>query len=152
MTLIAILLYQAYLAIKAHNRIRPWLSLVCALGAFITLSSMMVRSFASLWGTPIWQDGAWQVSEVQTGLTILWTITAMILMFLANKKAMRVVWFAGMALLALVVAKLMMVDMSNTSAVLRVVSFIGAGLLILVIGYLAPLPPRAAHADTKSQD
>ena len=152
LTLIAILLYQAYLAIKAHNRIRPWLSLVCALGAFITLSSMMVRSFASLWGTPIWQDGAWQVSEVQTGLTILWTITAMILMFLANKKAMRVVWFAGMALLALVVAKLMMVDMSNTSAVLRVVSFIGAGLLILVIGYLAPLPPRAAHADTKSQD
>lgn len=74
---------------------------------------------------------------------------AMALMFLANKKAIRLVWFAGMALLALVVAKLVLIDMSNTSAVLRVVSFIGAGLLMLIIGYLAPLPPKAAQRNSK---
>lgn len=142
LTLISILLYQSYVALKVDTNYRTIVLVVCGLGAFVTVSSMLVRGFASVWGTPTWEHGAWSVSMVQTGLTILWTVIAMVLMFLANKKAIRLVWFAGIALLTIVVAKLVLIDMSNTSAVLRVVSFIGAGLLMLVIGYLAPLPPK----------
>ena len=142
LTLISILLYQSYVALKVDSNYRTIVSVACGLGAFVTVSSMLVRGFASVWGTPTWEHGAWSVSMVQTGLTILWTVIAMVLMFLANKKAIRLVWFAGIALLTIVVAKLLLIDMSNTSAVLRVVSFIGAGLLMLVIGYLAPLPPK----------
>jgi len=142
LTLISILLYQSYVALKVDSNYRTIVLVVCGLGAFVTVSSMLVRGFASVWGTPTWEHGAWSVSMVQTGLTILWTVIAMVLMFLANKKAIRLVWFAGIALLTIVVAKLVLIDMSNTSAVLRVVSFIGAGLLMLVIGYLAPLPPK----------
>ncbi|MCK6052827.1 DUF2339 domain-containing protein [Moraxella osloensis] len=142
LTLISILLYQSYVALKIDNTYRTIVLVACGLGAFVTVSSMLVRGFASVWGTPTWEQGAWSVSMVQTGLTILWTVIAMVLMFLANKKAIRLVWFAGIALLTMVVAKLLLIDMSNTSAVLRVVSFIGAGLLMLVIGYLAPLPPK----------
>lgn len=142
LTLISILLYQSYVALKVDSNYRTIVLVICGLGAFVTLSSMLVRGFASIWGTPTWEHGAWSVSMVQTGLTILWTVIAMVLMFLANKKAIRLVWFAGIALLTMVVAKLLLIDMSNTSAVLRVVSFIGAGLLMLVIGYLAPLPPK----------
>lgn len=142
LTLISILLYQSYVALKVDSNYRTIVSVACGLGAFVTVSSMLVRGFASVWGTPTWEHGAWSVSMVQTGLTILWTVIAMVLMFLANKKAIRLVWFAGIALLTIVVAKLVLIDMSNTSAVLRVVSFIGAGLLMLVIGYLAPLPPK----------
>lgn len=142
LTLISILLYQSYVALKVDSNYRTIVLVACGLGAFVTVSSMLVRGFASVWGTPTWERGAWSVSMVQTGLTILWTIIAMVLMFLANKKVIRLVWFAGIALLTMVVAKLLLIDMSNTSAVLRVVSFIGAGLLMLVIGYLAPLPPK----------
>ena len=142
LTLISILLYQSYVALKVDSNYRTIVLVICGLGAFVTVSSMLVRGFASVWGTPTWEHGAWSVSMVQTGLTILWTVIAMVLMFLANKKAIRLVWFAGIALLTMVVAKLVLIDMSNTSAVLRVVSFIGAGLLMLVIGYLAPLPPK----------
>lgn len=142
LTLISILLYQSYVALKVDSTYRTIVLVACGLGAFATVSSMLVRGFASVWGTPTWEHGAWSVSMVQTGLTILWTVIAMVLMFLANKKAIRLVWFAGIALLTMVVAKLVLIDMSNTSAVLRVVSFIGAGLLMLVIGYLAPLPPK----------
>lgn len=142
LTLISILLYQSYVALKVDTNYRTIVLVACGLGAFVTVSSMLVRGFASVWGTPTWEHGAWSVSMVQTGLTILWTVIAMVLMFLANKKAIRLVWFAGIALLTIVVAKLVLIDMSNTSAVLRVVSFIGAGLLMLVIGYLAPLPPK----------
>ncbi|MBW4009925.1 DUF2339 domain-containing protein [Moraxella osloensis] len=144
LTLISILLYQSYVALKVDSNYRTIVSVACGLGAFVTVSSMLVRGFASVWGTPTWEHGAWSVSMVQTGLTILWTVIAMVLMFLANKKAIRLVWFAGIALLTIVVAKLVLIDMSNTSAVLRVVSFIGAGLLMLVIGYLAPLPPKSS--------
>lgn len=144
LTLISILLYQSYVALKVDSNYRTIVLVACGLGAFVTVSSMLVRGFASVWGTPTWEHGAWSVSMVQTGLTILWTIIAMVLMFLANKKVIRLVWFAGIALLTMVVAKLLLIDMSNTSAVLRVVSFIGAGLLMLVIGYLAPLPPKVA--------
>ena len=144
LTLISILLYQSYVVLKVHTNYRTIVLVACGLGAFMTVSSMLVRGFASVWGTPTWEHGAWSVSMVQTGLTILWTVIAMVLMFLANKKAIRLVWFAGIALLTIVVAKLVLIDMSNTSAVLRVVSFIGAGLLMLVIGYLAPLPPKVA--------
>ena len=142
LTLISILLYQSYVALKVDSNYRTIVLVICGLGAFVTVSSMLVRGFASVWGTPTWEQGAWSVSMVQTGLTILWTVIAMLLMFLANKKAIRLVWFAGITLLTIVVAKLVLIDMSNTSAVLRVVSFIGAGLLMLVIGYLAPLPPK----------
>ena len=142
LTLISILLYQSYVALKVDSNYRTIVLVICGLGAFVTVSSMLVRGFASVWGTPTWEQGAWSVSMVQTGLTILWTVIAMVLMFLANKKAIRLVWFSGIALLTMVVAKLLLIDMSNTSAVLRVVSFIGAGLLMLVIGYLAPLPPK----------
>lgn len=144
LTLISILLYQSYVALKVDSNYRTIVLVICGLGAFMTVSSMLVRGFASVWGTPTWEHGAWSVSMVQTGLTILWTVIAMVLMFLANKKVIRLVWFAGIALLTMVVAKLLLIDMSNTSAVLRVVSFIGAGLLMLVIGYLAPLPPKVA--------
>lgn len=144
LTLISILLYQSYVALKVDTNYRTIVLVACGLGAFVTVSSMLVRGFASVWGTPTWEHGAWSVSIVQTGLTILWTVIAMVLTFLANKKAIRLVWFAGIALLTMVVAKLVLIDMSNTSAVLRVVSFIGAGLLMLVIGYLAPLPPKSS--------
>jgi len=40
-----------------------------------------------------------------------------------------------------VVAKLLLVDLSNVGAIARVISFIGAGLMMLLIGYIAPLPP-----------
>ena len=144
LTLISILLYQSYVALKVDSNYRTIVLVACGLGAFVTVSSILVRGFASVWGTPTWEQGAWSVSMIQTGLTILWTVIAMVLMFLANKKVIRLVWFAGIALLTIVVAKLVLIDMSNTSAVLRVVSFIGAGLLMLVIGYLAPLPPKVA--------
>jgi uncharacterized membrane protein len=46
--------------------------------------------------------------------------------------------------MAVVVAKLFLVDLGNTGTLARVVSFLGVGVLLLVVGYFAPVPPRAA--------
>jgi uncharacterized membrane protein len=43
--------------------------------------------------------------------------------------------------MAIVVAKLFFVDLSNIGGIERIVSFIGVGLLMLVVGYFSPVPP-----------
>jgi len=164
--LLAILVYIGYLAIVALGdkatlsnnskdkripALRRGLLALAALLAFATLTGMLIRAFAQYLGTHLLVDGGWQDGAVQTGLTILWSLLAMGLMFIASQRAYRTVWFVGVGLLALVVFKLVLIDMSSVGAILRVVSFIGAGLLMLVIGYLAPLPPKSSIEATKNE-
>jgi uncharacterized membrane protein len=78
---------------------------------------------------------------VQTSLTIFWTLLALGTMLLAARQHRRAAWLAGAALLAVVVAKLFLVDLSRIGSIERIVSFVGVGLLMLVVGYFSPLPP-----------
>ena len=57
------------------------------------------------------------------------------------RMARRPVWVAGTSWMAVVVAKLFVVDLRNLTALGRVVSFIVVGVLLLIVGYLAPVPP-----------
>lgn len=84
-----------------------------------------------------------QSTTLQAALTLMWTATALPLMVLANRRAIRPLWMIGAALLAVVVGKLFLVDLAALSGLPRVVAFLGVGGLLLVIGYLAPLPPAA---------
>ena len=111
-------------------------------------SSMLVRTLHAFIGTPLWTGGlydvtggAWNSEQVQTGLTILWTLIALVATIIASRYGQRTLWFMGIGLLGIVVLKLVLVDLSQTEAIWRVISFLGAGSLTLVIGYLAPLPP-----------
>ena len=79
---------------------------------------------------------------VQTGYAILWTLLALALMVVSHRRGLRPVWLAGAALLALVVVKLILIDLSNRGGGERIITFIGVGLLMLVVGYFAPLPPK----------
>ncbi|MFT0772735.1 DUF2339 domain-containing protein [Psychrobacter aquimaris] len=120
------------------------LLIVLGLISFWLTSSMLVRTLHAFIGTPLWNDyqgGAWQSEQVQTGLTILWTLLALVATIRASRYWQRALWFMGIGLLGIVVLKLVLVDLSQTEAIWRVISFLGAGSLILLIGYLAPLPP-----------
>lgn len=115
---------------------------VLGLIGFWVVSSMLVRTLHTYAGTPLWYRGAWDSEQVQTGLTIIWTLLALVATIIASRHWLRALWFMGIGLLGIVVLKLVAVDLSQTEAIWRVVSFIGAGSLILLIGYLAPLPPE----------
>ena len=129
------------------------LLIILGLISFWLISSMLVRTLHAFTGTPLWNDyqgGAWQSEQVQTGLTILWTLLALVATILASRYWQRALWFMGIGLLGIVVLKLVLVDLSQTEAIWRVISFLGAGSLILLIGYLAPLPPT--HEETENQN
>ncbi|MCI4430921.1 MAG: DUF2339 domain-containing protein [Burkholderiales bacterium] len=125
---------------------------VLGLTGFAWLNAMLVRAFHHFGDVPF-QIDAWVDSlAVQTGTTLLWTTTALVLMWLAARRAVRLPWMVGAALLAAVVMKLLLVDLSGSGTVTRIVSFIGVGVLMLVIGYVAPMPTlgSAKNADHAS--
>jgi uncharacterized membrane protein len=92
-------------------------------------------------------------ATAQTAFSLLWAITATVVMFLATRRHWRQAWVVGAGLLGLTVVKLFLVDLSSITTLNRIISFVGVGLLMLLIGYLAPLPPAkktASSTDTST--
>lgn len=137
----------AHAALFAHKQLPshwPWAVLGAA--GFVWLNAMLIRGFHHFGDVPFRLDAWLQSLAVQTGITLLWTATAFVLMWQSARRATRLPWMVGAGLLAAVVLKLLLVDLSGSGTVTRIVSFIGVGALMLVIGYVAPLPGRAALA------
>lgn len=84
----------------------------------------------------------WDDVYFQTGISILWSIIAIVLMLLSKRYINRSLWVAGFGLLILVVLKLFLVELANSGTIERIISFIVVGTLLLLIGYFVPLPPN----------
>ena len=126
--------------------LRPWIGLV----ALWVLSGGVAHAVHHLAGIPYTPDALFASTRFQAALSICWGLATLIAMWLANTRGLRPVWVAGAALLGLVVLKLFLVDLDGSGSVARIVSFIGVGVMMLAIGYLAPLPPRAAASGADS--
>lgn len=144
-TVVAYLISTHYLSIGQNQKLikdNNLLLKIAGLLGFWLLSSVLIRTLHAYLGTPLWYQGAWLDEQVQTALTIFWTLTALVLTIISSRYQKRFWWFMGVGLLGVVVLKLVVIDLSQTDTIWRVVSFLGAGSLILLIGYLAPLPPE----------
>ena len=119
---------------------RRWMLALAALG-FVALNTVWLR-VAHHFGGVAWNAPSLFASfVVQAGYSILWTLTALGLMVVANRRNLRAGWMAGAVLLGLTVLKLFVIDLSNRGGSERIVVFIAVGLLMLVVGYFAPVPP-----------
>ena len=78
----------------------------------------------------------------QASVSVVWSIIGISAMVFGARRQRREAWMAGAGLMAVVVAKLFLVDLGNTETVARIVSFIGVGVLLLVVGYFAPVPKQ----------
>ena len=112
-------------------------------GGFFWLNGLVLRTVHQWTGVRYDLDDLLRSVIAQAALSLLWTVTALALMFWAGKRASRGIWMIGATLLGAVVLKLFINDLGNTGTVARIVSFIGVGVLMLVIGFLSPIPPRA---------
>ena len=109
--------------------------------AFVWLNGALLRAIHHIAGVPFELDDLLRSTLVQVSLSIFWAVLALATMLLATRRAQRIVWLVGAALLAVVVAKLFLVDLSRVGSIERIVSFVVVGVLMLVIGYFSPLPP-----------
>lgn len=110
--------------------------------AFVWVNGTLLRTLHHWADLPFELEPMFSSRLVQASFSILWTLLALGMMVVATRRAIRVVWLVGAGLMAAVVAKLFLVDLSGAGTVERIVSFIGVGLLMLVIGYLSPVPPK----------
>src|SRR6185503_9945555 len=118
---------------------------VFALGGaidFLWLNAILLRTLHHWADVPYTFHGVRHSVLAQASLSIFWSILALTLMVYATKKARRGLWMVGAGLMAVVVAKLFLVDLSHVGGIERIVSFIAVGILMLVIGYFSPVPPR----------
>ncbi len=109
--------------------------------AFVWLNSIVLRTIHHWFDIPYVAHELFNSIVVQAAFSLVWTLAAMALMVYATRKMDRRPWFVGAALLAVVVGKLLLLDLANSGTVARIVSFLSVGVLLMIIGYIAPVPP-----------
>jgi uncharacterized membrane protein len=129
--------------IPAVTRLIGALPFIGAVLAYLWFNLILLRSAAHYLPLDYRYEALMGSQFVQAMLSLVWSVTALILMRNAAKKMLRRDWLIGAGLLGLVVAKLFMVDFDSIGSVARIVSFVGVGLLMVLIGYLAPYPTQS---------
>ncbi|MBB3228789.1 putative membrane protein [Luteibacter sp. Sphag1AF] len=119
-----------------------------AMFAFVT--SATLRAVAQMGGAP-WGDAIFSSHLAQLSLTVVWSVIGVVAWVVGSKRGQRALWTAGAVTMAVVLAKLLLVDRAQLGNLFGIASFIAYGLLCTVIGYFAPAPPRpAANLDPES--
>jgi uncharacterized membrane protein len=80
---------------------------------------------------------------MQPFVSALWALVGVVTVYLASRVSSRARWIAGANALALLVLKMLFVDLASLSVLAKVVVFVGVGVLFLLLGYLSPLPPSS---------
>ena len=128
-------------ALCSAAQARYGVATVCAL-LFAWWNAQLARSVHHYGHVPFELDALLESSAFQLACSLSWTSIALVVMWLAHRRGLRAPWIASALLLAAVVAKLFLLDLSQLSAPAKIVSFLGVGALLLLIGYVAPVPPR----------
>jgi uncharacterized membrane protein len=149
--LLVAMVWQANKSIMEMSTRRLGVKVAMAL-SFGWFNLMLLRTAAHYLHLPYRFSALYASQFIQAMLSIVWTLTAFMLMRYAVRKLSKPLWMVGAALLVVVVAKLALIDLSNSGSIARIVSFMGVGGLMLVIGYLAPLPRRDADATEEEKE
>lgn len=136
-------LYARYYG-HAGNRARKLAALFVGIASFLFVS-FQVRH---LWqGTVSLQNGT-SSGELYT-YSIVWLMMAVAAMLLAGMRQWQNLYRGGLAMLAVVILKIFLIDLSDLDGLLRVASFMGLGLALVGISFLHQrIKPGARATDT----
>lgn len=109
--------------------------------SFYWLNGVLLRTLHHWAGIPFALEAMVRSTLVQAALSLFWALLALGLMMWSTRRKQRPLWLTGGLLMAAVVVKLFLVDLSRVATVERIVSFMGVGVLLLVLGYFSPVPP-----------
>ncbi len=129
--------YREQFSIEARTLLGSTMAIMLTLLSSVILSRA-VHHFRDIAYT---SQALWDSLFLQVGLSLLWSILAIVLMLLSMRYKSRPLWIFGFALLIIVVMKLFVIELASNGTIERIVSFIAVGTLLLLVGYFAPLPP-----------
>lgn len=132
--------------LPVNHPLARWVVPASAIAGFVLLNGMIARSVHHWLGVSFTPDALNRSMEFHTALSVVWTITALTITFIATRLARRQFWYIGAALLGAVVIKLFIVELGNSGTLTRIISFLSVGILLLLINYFSPIPPRKQEA------
>ena len=109
---------------------------------FLWANSIVLRCLSQTFDITWSTFTLWHNNIVQMTASLLWMLSAVILIAIGHRYSLRKIWFCGQLIQIIVIIKLIFVDIREIDGLLRAFAFIGVALLMLLIGYLAPLPPK----------
>ena len=115
---------------------------LAAAAALLWITVATLRSVHH-WGDLPWTPSLLSAGVSQTSLTVVWSVLGVAGWISGSRRQQRALWLAGAVLMALVLAKLVLIDRQHLGNLLGIGSFIAYGLLCTLVGYIAPAPPRA---------
>lgn len=115
--------------------------------AFVWLTAVLIRSMHHYADIPFKLYYLLSNTAVQTAISILWTIIGMAAMLFASRKIVRTLWISGAVLIAVVLVKMIFVDLGASGTVERIVSFLVVGSLLVAMGYFSPIPDSDKESD-----
>jgi len=147
LVLLALFLWLRALPDDLQQRLpRPLLLGGLGITAFALYTGMVLR-ICHHWAGVVWDGSAlFESTLTQAALSVAWSAIGVGMMLLGHRKVQRIVWAVGAGLLAVVVAKLFLVELADRGGLYRIVSFIVVGVLLLLVGYFAPVPPNRSAA------
>jgi len=126
---------------------REYRSGYVAIILFTCLNTVLLRCLHHHFAIPYQLEELLDDARIQMALSIFWTIAATATMLLASQRLRRTWWLAGLGLMAVVVAKLFLVDLADNGSLTRIISFLSVGAMMLLIGYFSPIPPKASKVN-----
>ncbi len=125
---------------RSSSTIRLMYGIVILLG-WMLVTVVFARYVHISQGIAYTLSALWQSGYFQTGISVLWSVAAIVAMLLSKRYADRTLWLAGFGVLILVVLKLFLVELAHSGTIERIISFLVVGVLLLLIGYFVPMPP-----------
>lgn len=108
---------------------------------FLLLNFILARVAHHWFGVAYQEHALYRSALFQGLLSFVWTCLAIGLMIHASRELRRANWFIGFGLLAIVGAKLLLVDAANAGTVIWTGTLICVALLVIAASYFAPRPP-----------
>ena len=116
-------------------------SALFAAGGFVLITDATLRAVHHLGGIA-WNERLLSASLAQTSLAVVWSILGVAGWVIGSRRGNRPLWLASAVLMAVVLAKLLLIDRQHLGNLFGIASFMAYGLLCTLVGYLAPAPPR----------
>ncbi len=144
--LLAVVCYR--MAHAAAHPLSARMPAIIAVAAYLWFNLMLLRTAAHYLGIAYSVEPLFASQFIQAMLSLVWTISALVLMLRAARRTSRPLWIVGAVLLSGVVGKRFAVDLSHVAGMAGIISFVGVGLLMVVIDYIAPFPgPKAKESE-----